>query len=723
MKPKLLSVLVASLFVPALAQGQEPQKELSGSISVGVREVRNTGNDPSKFTEYRDLPYGTSGFAGMELRHRGDNNYMNLFGENIGRDDQYMNIDGGRYGGFKYRLYQDNLRHNFGSGPGAKTPYFGVGSATLTATLPSLNPSTWNTFNHSYKRRDTGGFLELQAMSPWYFRVDANEVKREGINVFAGAKGTSPGNGFMDLPAPIDYTTQNLSGEVGYSSRRSHFALNLSRSTFDNGNNVLRWQNDFFGNGMDTTVLPPDNELRRLALNGNIRGLGLDSTLAGRYTYSTLTNDVAIQQTMLSTGGANPATNPSDPNFKGDFKRQTLGLSLASRPGRNLDTRLFYNYDKLKNDSTDVTFNPVPGTSRRGGSGSPIVNCNAGTVSATNPTGIANPCAPEMFHYTKKQFGLEAGYRLAREQKVMGGAEFSHTDRERADFPKTKERRFFGEYKAGFTESLTGRVRYQYLQRRSDFEAHPDILAANPMDLYVRRFDFANSNQHLLKLVFDQSLAGRADLGLEFLLKRNKYPDTPLGRTRDDRQELYASVGWGDPSAVRFLVFGDVEYVKYDSNHRADSTNTGNPDPSAPPTATAYNWTARNQDKSWQVGAGVDWAARPRFKVKTSALYAETNGSADFNVQPGGSTAVFLPINNFDNTKRFSFVVKGVYDVSRSLELTGGYSYENYKFSDIGYDNTKYVAGTGTSAAYTTGQFAFQPYSVNLFFGMAKLKF
>lgn len=720
MKRKLLSVLVAGLFVPALAPAQEPQREWSGSITLGVRQVGNSTNDQSKFNEYRDLESGTNGFAGAEIRRRGDTSYLNAYGENIGRDDQYLNLDGGAYGAYKYRLYQDQLRHNFGEGAGAKTPYLGAGSSTLDATLPSLNPATWNTFEHSYKRRDTGGFFEFQRTSPLYFRVDANEVKRDGINVFAGAKGTSPGNGFMDLPAPIDYTTRNLSGEVGYSARRSHVALNVTRSTFDNGNEVLRWRNDFFGNGMDTTVLPPSNELTKFALNGNLRGLALDSTLAGRYTYQTLESNVAMQQTMLSTGGANPATVPSDASFKGDHKHQTFGLSLSSRPSRALDTRVYYNYDKLKNDSTHMTFNPAVGSGLRGGANTPIVNCNAGTVAASNPAGVVTLCEPEMFHYTKKNIGVEAGYALARNQKLRGGLDWTDSERERADFQDSKETRLFGEYKSAFTDSLSGRIKYQYMKRSSHFNPHEAVLAANPMDLYVRRFDLANAKQHQLKLVFDQNLPNQVDLGFEMILKRTEYPDTPLGRTKDQRQEFYGSVGWGDPSQLRVFAFGDVEWVQYDSNHRV---GTGNPDPATPPTAATYNWSAENKDNSWQVGIGADWAPRSRLKVKSSLLYTETEGRAEFRVQPGGATTPFQPITNFDNSKRIAFNLRGIYDWNRSLELTTGYAYERYRYSDIGYDNTRYVAGAGTSASYVTGQFSFQPYSANIVYAMAKVKF
>jgi len=714
MNRRILSVLVANLFVAAPSAFAQDAMEWSGSASIGARHVDSDARDPSKLNEYRDLEDGTAGILGFELRGRSDNNYLNAYGENLGRDDQYLDLKGGRYNTYKYRLYGDELRHNFGAGPGALSPYSGIGGPNLTATFPSTNVATWNGFNHSYSRRDVGGMFEWQSLSPWYFRADANEVRREGVNVFAGAQGTSPGNGFVDLPSPIEYKTRNYAVEAGYSTKRSHVSVNLSHSTFENENDVLRWSNGFFANGLDTTILPPDNELTRLAINGNLRQLPLDSTLAARYTYSTMESDVAMQQNMLSTGATNPATNPSDASFKGDHKRTTFQLSLASRPTQALDTKLYWNYDKLKNDSTEITFAPAVGSGLFGGSTNPIVNCAnvAGSV-----------CEPERFHYTKDNLGAEAGYRLSRENKLLGGLDYTKTDRERADFPRTKEWRLFGEWKTSSLESVTARFKYQYLQRRSDFEADASILAANPMDLYVRRFDLANVNQNLLKAVVDWTAAPLLDVGAEVILKRNRYQDTPLGRTDDERQEFYGSVGWGDPNAFRVLLFGDIEYTQYNSNHRNDGTNTGNPDPATPPTPTVYNWSARNKDKAWQVGLGTDWAPRTRLKVKSSLIYAQTNGTADFSVQPGGATTVFQPITNFDNTRRFSFTLRSIYELNRQFELTAGYSYESYRYSDIGYDNTRYVAGTGTSAAYTTGQFAFQPYSANIVYGIVKYKF
>ena len=714
MNRTLLSLLATQLFLAApLALAQE-ESETTGSVSAGIRKVAPNANDPSKLNEYRDLDSGASGILGFEVRHRGDKDYFNAYGEQLGRDDQYLDLNGGRYGIYKFRLYSDEFRHSFGSGPGARSPYNGIGSPTLTATLPNANVATWNTFDHSYKRSDMGAMFELQSASPWYFRADANEVRRRGINVFAGANGTSPGNGFMDLPTPIDYTTRNYLAEVGPNGSRSHLAANLMYSRFENANDLLRWQNGFFGNGMDTTVLTPDNELVRFAVNGNVRKLALDSTLAARFTTSRLTNNVTMQQNMLSTGGANPATNPSDTSFRGDIRKTTFSTSLASHPLDALDTRLYWDYMKDSNHSNEMTFNPAVGSGLRLGSTNPLVNC-------ANAAGAL--CTAELFHYTKSVLGGEAGYRLTRQNKLSGGYDYTRVDRERVDFPKSHENKWYAEWKNSSLDWLTTRIKFQRLTRHSDFDTDAATLAANPIDLYVRRFDLANVNQNLWKFVFDATPLPLLDFGFEAMFKRNAYQDTLLGRKADSRQEYYASVAYGDPKDWRVLLFGDIELVKYNATHRADSAGTGNPDPNAAPTATAYNWDSVTKDRSWQVGVGADYVPITRLTLKSSFIYAETRGEVDFMVQPGGAAGPFLRIPNFHNTRRTSLTLRAVYDYSREWELTAGYAYERFRYSDISYDNTQYVTGATTSAGYVTGQYSFQPYSANIVYGIVRYKF
>ena len=234
------------------------------------------------------------------------------YGENLGRDDQYLDLKGGRYDTFKYRLYSDQLRHNFGSGPGARSPFSGIGGATLTAPFPLPAVPALELLRPFVQAPRHGGMFELSDHL-------AVVLPRRGERSASATASTSmPAR---TAPARATASPTCLRRSTGRrattrpksatQARRGHFAVNLSYSTFENDNQVLRWSNGFFrATALDTTMLPPDNELTRLGVNGNLRQLPLDSTLAGRFTYSKLTNDTVMPPTMF---GPNNAVVPAPP--------------------------------------------------------------------------------------------------------------------------------------------------------------------------------------------------------------------------------------------------------------------------------------------------------------------------------------------------------------------------------------------------------------------------
>jgi MtrB/PioB family decaheme-associated outer membrane protein len=716
MKRKLIALLVAELFVAVpVAGAAEGGVDWSGSVGLGLRIVNETAKDKSKFNEYRDLDSGAFGI--FDLRARSDAYYFNGFGENIGRDDWYVDLWGGKYDDFKYQLYGNGLPHNFGSGPGALSPYNGIGTSTLTATFPKLNTATWNGFDNSYERQDVGGMFEISKGTPWYFRVDGNQVRREGIKVIAGAQGTSPGNGFVDLPSPVDFTTNNISVEGGYQTKEKQYALSYMYSKFSNDNQLLNWSNGFFSSAqplrLDTTVLPADNEFWRIGANATWKKLPYESTLAARFTYGKVTSDVSVLPTTLAgntavtpnlpaNNGSFPSTGASSPLFSGEVVTKTTSLSLTSRPDPKADTRVYWNWSEKENQSTRLTFTPT----------------------AASGLDCSGPCLPEHFSYRKNNFGLEGSYRVNPENKLTAGYDYLFTWRERVDFDETKDNKFYAEWKNSSLDTLTGRIKYQYLDRNSNYvgSTSPTVI-----DSFVRRYDLANVSQNQVKLVLDANPAPLWDVGFEAIYKKNDYKDTILGRTDDDRQEYYVNVGWGDPKSLRFMVFGDIEFLEYNSLHRVGS---GNANPSAPPAppppavSTTYNWSAKNKDKSWQVGLGADWVPAERWKLSGSLLYAETNGTTDFATQAGTIlVAPLLPIGNSDNTRRTALVLKANYRAQKNWDFTGGYSFERYRFDDIGYQGFTYTVGTGTSTAYLSGQSAFQDYTANIFYLISKYSF
>src|SRR2546422_2044486 len=145
MRPRLNAALIAILLGASSAYAQEDGQGLKvyGSASIGALGSRVSSQNAYKAKEYRDVDPGV--ITSFDVKGRAPDYYFDAFGENLGRNDMGIDIKGGKYDVFKYQLYESRLVHNWTFG--AITPYAGVGGSTLTATLPNLNTTTWNSFD------------------------------------------------------------------------------------------------------------------------------------------------------------------------------------------------------------------------------------------------------------------------------------------------------------------------------------------------------------------------------------------------------------------------------------------------------------------------------------------------------------------------------------------------------------------------------------------------
>jgi MtrB/PioB family decaheme-associated outer membrane protein len=736
MPRKLLSALIGGLFAsaPAWAQDLGAQWVLQGAIGLGPIVSDIDARDASKAEQYRDLSDGVLSIIELRGRNRQSGYWLDLFGENLGRDDLYLNLRGGQYDAFKYRLYSDWLTHNRLYGGAGRTPFSGAGSGELRATFPQPNPATWNDLSIGFDRRDSGGYFEWQRNSPWYFRVDANYVERDGTKIGSAANGTSPGNGFVDLATPVDYKTTNASAEFGYSTPQYHFAVNYLYSKLDSGFKTVSWSNPFWANGIDTTHLAPDNDYQRFAVNGTIRQLPWNSTIAARFTWDKLESEVDLAGAALNGTGASAigATNPNVARFDGNVENTTFSVSWSALPTSGLDTRVYYNYQKRDNDSTHVAFQPVSG-----------LNCGGGA------------CENELYSYERWNLGAEAFWRFARGHRVGGGIEYLDFDREhRPDYGTTQDTRIFLEYRNTMVEGLSARLKYTYLDRDSDFLLGHEGANANDvlfLERFIGRYDAQPLERNELKLTVDWTPSPLFDLSFEAIWKENDYKrsgqeinyagfaptDEFLGRTQDKRWEVYVSASFGDPSKVRATTFFDYEQIKYDSFHRnvnagSCPTTSGGVtanncfDPNTPPNSIAYNWSAVNKDKNWAVGIGVDWPVLASLMLKASYLYVETDGKADIIAQQNFGNP--LPVAAYDDTKTHSFNLKAIWDINRHWQLTAGYAYEKYEYSDDQYNGYQYTipfpgVSNNTSQSYFNGFNAFTPYKANIVYLLGTYRF
>jgi MtrB/PioB family decaheme-associated outer membrane protein len=712
MNKRLIAAVIAGLFAaPAVAQQVDEPFRIRGSGSLGAIYTNSSSQDISKFDEYRDLSNGL--LSNVFIQGTNNRTWFEGYGENFGRDDQYMYLRGGMYGLFKYGIYSNSIPHDLGVG--LRTPFNGSGTNLQTAIFPQTDPGTWNTFDLGYKRVNNSGYLEWQGYSPWYVRFDGSQVKWDGSKMGSAALGTSPGNGFADLAFPVEYTSRNVSVEGGYQTSAMTFSISWLYSQFDNDNHTLNWSNPFFGNKLDATQLAPDNSYNKFTATGTYRALPWNSTLSARYTWAKTTSDVdlAAQQLSITTGTTVSAYLPTNPNvstFNGEHVDQTFQLAWTAIPVANVDTRVYYFWTKKENNSTEVVFTPA---------------------ATSNLLCAGAPCAPELFSYRKNNAGVDAWWRCAKGQRLGAGWDYVDLDVERPDYSSSKDNKFWIEYKNTMIADLAARLKYTYINRDSNFLlGNEGTGPADPayLERFISRFDLQDLHSNQGKLMLDWSPMPLVGVSFEGIWKKNDYESVTFGRTTDKRDEYYLQVSYGDPSRWQVTAFGDLENIRYDSNHRQIGTLTAANanDPNAPPTSTNFNWSAQNKDQNWAVGVGLTWPINEQWMVKGSYIYYDTNGSADIQSQNNFGNP--LPINQYDDTRRHSVNLKGTYQMNRNWSFTAGYAYEKYDYSDAAYNGYQYTipfpaVSNNTSQSYLNGFHAFQNYTANIVYGLATYRF
>ena len=766
MTKKLLSTLIAGLFAtaPAFGQSADDPMRVQGTATIGGIYNNSNATDRAKLEEYQDL--GNGALSNVGVQGRNSTTWFQGYGENFGRSDQYMFLRGGMYDTFKAGAYLNDIPHTYSSN--AWTPYNGNGTNLLTATfplgaLPRPQPGgNWNNFTLGTERRDAGGFAEWQKNSPWYFRADGSQVTFSGTKPGSAANGTSPGNGYVDLAYPAEYKTSNWGVEGGYQSGKATFSARWDYSKFQNDNETLQWTNPYFtatgatnsANRLDTTYLAPGNTFNKFTLSGNYRDLPWKSVVSARYTWAKTTSDVPLSTTALNTGAIYAPTLPHESNFDGEHVNQSFALSWTAQPAAGWDTRVYYYWTKLQNNSTVVDFGNAPAQPLTSGLGCGYYYPPGSQI----PTTTVGDCENELYNYTKNNVGFDVWWKFARGNRLGFGWDYNDLDQTRIDYDKSHWNKFWFEYKNTMLDSLSARLKYNYVKRDSTSNWSDEGVNANDPNYllrYVSAFDLQSSTTNLLKLNLDWSPMNNVGVSFEGVWGKTDFDDVTFGRTENNRQGYFLSGNWTVSPAISLNAFGSWEETKYPSNHRYigsvssgsgtapnDSPpgwcTTNNPNcysPNGPVNTNSYNWSSQTKDETWMIGLGGDWQAMDTLKLSASYLYVNNDGNATFSYPSSLTLATpVLPIPNVDSSTQQWFNLKGVWNYNKNWSITGGYSYAKYSHDDIstsGYQYTlPYVQANGspsvptnTSLSYLNGYDAFTDGHQNIFYLMVTYKF
>ena len=273
------------LLYPLPHKTNEPQQTKGGwlyHIFVEMGYLGTSGDDGvGKFNEYGDFNAGllVSDFS-LAAERPADATYVSLMAGGAGRDDQYYQLETGRYGRFEISGYFNSIPHQFTGR--AKSIWTGVGSgdlrlrgglapgnssaAQVSELLAQSKPITLQ-----LKREKLGVAITAKPSQAVEVHAKLSTEWRDGSRAFGGTFFYPSFGQSMETIEPIDYLTHDISFGLRYSALAYQLNLGYSGSFFRNDIASLTWDNPglsafeiSFKPERGRFALSPDNDYHRL---------------------------------------------------------------------------------------------------------------------------------------------------------------------------------------------------------------------------------------------------------------------------------------------------------------------------------------------------------------------------------------------------------------------------------------------------------------------------
>jgi MtrB/PioB family decaheme-associated outer membrane protein len=698
---------------PGASSGAE-EKKISGEVSFTAQHLNMEG-EKGKFNEYRDIQDGF--YGDVNVQYEDGNYYLDFRGSEIGRKTQSYEFLGGKWGSFRYNFSYDQLPHNFTEN--ARTFYSGVGGGNLTYPTqpPNSNFTTWNKFDYSLERRNYAGGLKFDLFKPFYFDVSVAREARKGVYPL-GFAGTTPGGIALEIPSPIDYTTDSLKMEAGYNKNPLALSLSYYYSAFQNDHSSVYFRNPATDNTASTTdnyTLPPDNDYYKFNFKGAMKlpwnskfnaNLAFSRAQSDANLFDSYAADVTAAASNIGVQGRTGVI-LNDYIFNGKVATQSYHFTLTSNPLYFLDGKVFYRYYDHDNRSDPIT--------------------------TTDSTATPATFTTHPFSYRKQKAGAELGFRLPASFYLSGGYSYVETKRNREDISKNHDDIINAELRWSGADFMLAKVGYERLRRKAEFEAPQGLSPADSenIETYLRRYDAAAKDRNTYKAVLEFFPVEDLNFSFGYKRKNTDYKDTILGLQDDKRDEFTVDADYLILKRVRLFGYFDYEYIKLHQFQRQIPSPTTAYDPALAPTATAFNWTSTQTERNYGYGLGMDLYLIPKkLTLRLQNNYLKSDGYADYsyllgtNLLPAGRSEDNIDISNWDDYRLQNYLVKVIYHMTPSISFTGGWAYEKYVYNDAQYNGYQYVpATTGSSGAYLTGAYQDPGYRAHVFFLSTGYKF
>ena len=427
-----------------------------GNIEVGGRfftnspqrdgnQVRNgtpdqNGQNLAKFYEYRDLRPGPFSNIWLSTGTNDGLYQIDVFGKNIGYDDQQYGLDASKAGQQYFNFQWDQSPHLYSTT--AQTFYQGVGTTSLTlppgfvkgATGAAVVPFLYTT-DLGIKRDTASVSYRWTPDDAWDIKADYSHLHRSGTQVDGVVGfGTGFGYGPTQVPRPVDDTTQNfgVNGEyVGTSpwGKRFNFKLAYNGSVYSDDFTSYTIADPIAGgvsgNFARESTWPSNNAN---AFSGTLGAdLPWNSRYAGTLSYTAMRqNESFIPMSAQVPGFPLPAS-----SLNGAINTLLSNNIITTKITPELTSKLSYRYYNFDNQTPQILFPCQPAGA---------VNCTTAWISYDKglPAGEKTIQSLSM-QYVKQNAGADLNWRPSREWNLGVAYGYERYDYTQVDATSTDE--------------------------------------------------------------------------------------------------------------------------------------------------------------------------------------------------------------------------------------------------------------------------------------------
>lgn len=621
----------------------------TGTVEVGVGA---TSDESAKFGDYTGLnEKGAFAIVGGTVRHRGANGtFANAEASDLGIDARSLTADAGREGVYAVRLGYSEIPRYFADG--ARTPFLGLGSGTLT--LPTGFPAattgamplatTLRDADLGYKRTryDLGG--SLIAGENWTYRVSLRHEVRDGTRPGAGSFFSSSSH----LAVPVDQITDQIEAAATYFSRRFQATVGYYGSLFRNGEDSLTWANPFTpvvaGADRGQLALAPDNEFHQIMATA-----GYDITpkirASGEIAFGRMTQDANYLAPTLNSGLGDLQLPVQSLDGRADTFNASVRVTAA--PTDRVRLNASYARDTRDNKTSSQSYPAV------------TTDMFVGSGLRTNLP----------YRFWQDRFKVDAEYRGPRGLKAVVGADYDQIERSYQEAVRTRETTIWGRLGAQLHPTTRVELKLAHAQRNPSTYGIANWLES-PQNPLLRKYNLAERTRDTVGLRADVAVSDEVTVGVSADYSKDDYSRSTIGLLDGRDTSVGADLSYALSHESRIYLYANSEEVR---SRQAGSQAFAQPD-----------WWARTKDRINVVGAGIKHVLM-KGKLELGGDISYSRSRSDITMEPATPTGSFPTATvDFESLKLYA-----TYHLRENVSLIGSYWYEHYDASDWRLDGVQ----------------------------------